>query len=95
MSDDLSMKALSGPMRERARAVIGAGSDLALHCNGDLEEMHAVAAGVPALSGRAAERFAAACACTLRTEPYDKAEALQLLADLIDATPMGDRTPIV
>ncbi len=35
MSDDLSMKALSGPMRARAEAVIAAGSDLALHCNGD------------------------------------------------------------
>jgi beta-N-acetylhexosaminidase len=95
MSDDLSMKALSGPMRERARAVIAAGSDLALHCNGDLEEMRDAAAGVPALAGRAAERFAAACACTLRSEPYDRGEALQLLADLIDAAPTGDRTPIV
>lgn len=90
MSDDLSMKALSGPMRARAEAVIAAGSDLALHCNGDLDEMRAAAEGVPALDGRAAERFAAACSCISRIEPYDKEEALQLLAGL-----QGQQTPAV
>ena len=90
MSDDLSMKALSGPMRARAEAVIAAGSDLALHCNGDLGEMRAAAEGVPALGGRAAERFAAACSCIGRIEPYDKEEALQLLAGL-----QGQQTPAV
>ena len=90
MSDDLSMKALRGPMRSRAEAVIAAGSDLALHCNGDLAEMRAAAAGVPRLQGRAADRFAVACACATRRELYDKAEALQLLAGL-----MGKTTPIV
>jgi beta-N-acetylhexosaminidase len=82
MSDDLSMKALAGPMCARAESVIAAGSDIALHCNGDLAEMQAAAAGVPALEGRAAARFALACACTARSEPYDKEEALQLLASL-------------
>lgn len=90
MSDDLSMKALSGPMRARAEAVIAAGSDLALHCNGDLAEMRAAAEGVPALEGRAAERFAHACTCIGRIEPYDREEALQLLAGLL-----GQQTPVV
>jgi beta-N-acetylhexosaminidase len=90
MSDDLSMKAMSGPMRSRAEAVIAAGSDLALHCNGDLGEMRAAAEGVPVLGGRAAERFAAACSCIGRIEPYDKEEALQLLAGL-----PGRQTPVV
>jgi beta-N-acetylhexosaminidase len=90
LSDDLSMKALSGPMRARSEAVIAAGSDLALHCNGDLDEMRAAAEGVPALGGRAAERFAAACACVSRSDPYDRKEALQLLAGLL-----GEQTPIV
>ena len=45
MSDDLTMKALTGPMRARAESVIAAGSDLALHCSGDLAEMHEAAAG--------------------------------------------------
>ena len=87
MSDDLSMKALAGPMRERAEQVIAAGSDLALHCNGDLEEMKAAAAGVPALAGRAKERFAHACRLTRKVKPYDRDEALGLLSALLEKTP--------
>jgi beta-N-acetylhexosaminidase len=90
MSDDLSMQALSGPMRTRAEAVIAAGSDLALHCNGDLDEMRAAAEGVPALEGRAGKRFATAFACVSRSDPYDRKEALQLLAGLL-----GEKTRIV
>ncbi len=90
MSDDLSMKALSGPMRARAEAVIAAGSDVALHCNGDLTEMRVAAEGVPPLEGQAAARFARACTCIGRIEPYDREEALQLLAGL-----MGEQTPVV
>ncbi len=90
MSDDLSMQALSGPMRSRAEAVIAAGSDLALHCNGNLDEMRAAAEGAPALSGKAAARFASACACIERHEPYDKERALQLLAGVL-----GEQTPTV
>jgi beta-N-acetylhexosaminidase len=44
MSDDLSMKALAGSLGERAGGAIAAGCDIALHCNGDLDEMQAVAA---------------------------------------------------
>ncbi len=57
VSDDLSMKALQGEMSERARQVIEAGSDLALHCNGVLDEMRVVARSVPALEGLAQARF--------------------------------------
>jgi beta-N-acetylhexosaminidase len=85
MSDDLSMKALGGPMRTRAEAVIGAGSDLALHCNGDLAEMQAAAAGVPALAGRAAERFVRACALRRRNDVYDPAAAEAMLDDVLSA----------
>ena len=45
MSDDLSMNALSGGMRQRAESVIAAGSDIVLHCSGDLREMRSAAAG--------------------------------------------------
>jgi len=75
MSDDLGMKALSGSFVERARAVIAAGSDVALHCSGNFEEMQAVAGGVPALSGRAFERFEACLAVTRQIQPFDVAEA--------------------
>lgn len=56
MSDDLSMKALSGSFRDRARALFAAGVDLALHCNGDLSEAGEVAAETPVLAGRSLER---------------------------------------
>ena len=56
MSDDLSMKALKGPVGGSAGAAIAAGCDIALHCNGDMGEMIEVAAAAPRLEGRAAER---------------------------------------
>lgn len=79
MSDDLGMKALSGPMRERAAAVIMAGSDVALHCSGDLAEMEAVAAGVPTLACDAMRRFKAAVAITRSVDAFDREMALAAL----------------
>lgn len=75
MSDDLSMKALSGSMRERAEAVIRAGSDVVLHCNGCLEEMEGAAAGVPELTGQPLRRFERCLAVLSRNDPFDSAEA--------------------
>ncbi len=49
MSDDLGMKALSGPYDERAGAAIAAGCDVALHCDGNLADMEAVARGIGTL----------------------------------------------
>jgi beta-N-acetylhexosaminidase len=76
ISDDLSMKALSGDFAQRARASLAAGCDVVLHCNGDAGEMAAVVAGTRTLSGRAKARAAAALARIARTpEPFDAAEA--------------------
>jgi beta-N-acetylhexosaminidase len=76
MSDDLSMKALSGSFTERARDSLAAGCDVVLHCNGDMAEMKAVVAGTGALKGRAARRAEAALARIPRQpEPFDAAEA--------------------
>jgi beta-N-acetylhexosaminidase len=80
MSDDLSMKALSGTLAERAEAVIGAGSDVALHCNGDLAEMEDVAATVPRLAGKARDRFDRAIRLLARSEAFDVARAEAALA---------------
>lgn len=82
MSDDLSMKALAGPMRERAQAVIAAGSDVALHCNGDMAEMELAAAGVPALSGVANARFEHCINLLNRADAFDLAEAEATLTRL-------------
>ncbi len=80
MSDDLTMKALSGPMRARAESVIAAGSDLALHCSGDLAEMLEAAAGSGTLDGRAQQRFDTAVNITKATRPFDSAAAEAQLA---------------
>ena len=83
MSDDLSMRALAGDMTTRARDVIAAGCDLALHCNGQLAEMEAVAAAVPVLAGRAHERFQHAFAVTRHATPFDQLAAEALLERLM------------
>jgi beta-N-acetylhexosaminidase len=75
MSDDVSMGALSGSIAERTRASFAAGCDLVLHCNGKLDEMQAVAAQSPALSGRAAQRADAALKMRKLPTTFDPAEA--------------------
>ncbi len=76
LTDDLSMKALSGSLTERAGAALKAGCDVVLHCNGDLAEMRLVAEGVGKLKGRAGRRAAAALARIVSApEPLDAFEA--------------------
>ncbi|NNK79215.1 MAG: beta-N-acetylhexosaminidase [Litoreibacter sp.] len=69
MTDDISMEALSGTVDSRARAALDAGCDLVLHCNGDLDEMRAVA-GVCGPQDAAAQRRAGA-ALSRRSEPTE------------------------
>jgi beta-N-acetylhexosaminidase len=83
LSDDLSMKALTAPIRDSAAAVIRSGSDLALHCNGEVAEMKAAAEGVPLLAGRALERFQRALAVTEMARPFDVGEAERALAGVL------------
>src|SRR5712672_953124 len=69
MSDDVSMNALAGSIAERTRAIVAAGCDMVLHCNGKLDEMREVAAETPELSGEALER--ARMALGARQAPQD------------------------
>jgi len=50
VTDDLSMGALSGTLAERVRSALLAGCELALHCNGKLDEMAEVAAAAGPVS---------------------------------------------
>ena len=56
MSDDVSMKALSGDFAVRTGAILRAGCDIILHCNGDMAEMVAVAASIGPLKGKSLKR---------------------------------------
>ncbi|MGZ0187176.1 MAG: glycoside hydrolase family 3 N-terminal domain-containing protein, partial [Alphaproteobacteria bacterium] len=53
VSDDLAMKALSGPVAGNARASINAGCDLVLYCPGDISGGQAAIDGAGPLSDRA------------------------------------------
>ncbi|KYG99446.1 beta-N-acetylhexosaminidase [Bradyrhizobium sp. DOA1] len=83
MSDDVSMNALSGNIAERTRAIFAAGCDVALHCNGNIEEMREVAGQTPELSGRSLERAKAALAARKPPQPFDRAAARAELDALI------------
>ena len=85
MSDDLSMQALSGTLEERTRASLAAGCDLALHCNGKMEEMAAVAVASPPLEGQALRRFEAALAARKEPEAFAREEAEEARAEALAA----------
>lgn len=75
MSDDVSMNALTGSIAERTRAIVSAGCDMVLHCNGELAEMRQVAAEAPVLSGEALKRAQRALAARKPPQPLDREAA--------------------
>ena len=84
MSDDVSMNALAGSIAERTRAIVDAGCDMVLHCNGKLDEMRDVARETPELSGIALERAQRALASRKPPQPFDRQTARAQLDVLID-----------
>jgi beta-N-acetylhexosaminidase len=89
MSDDVSMGALSGSLGERSQAALAAGCDLVLHCNGRMDEMVAVAASSPVLSGRALARTQRALALRGAVQPVDVAAARAQFAALMGVQAVG------
>ncbi|PZO76780.1 MAG: beta-N-acetylhexosaminidase [Mesorhizobium amorphae] len=74
ISDDTSMKALAGTFPEKAAAILDAGCDVVLHCNGVMEEMQGIASRTTVLSGRAAERAARVLALAGRADRATETE---------------------
>jgi len=84
LSDDLSMEALKGSLGDRATDSLGAGCDVALHCNGKPEEMEQVAAAIGPLSAEARRRIAAARARLGSPAAVDQAALQRRLASLMN-----------
>jgi beta-N-acetylhexosaminidase len=82
MTDDLSMKALSGSYTEKTRAALDAGCDVVLHCNGEMDEMQEVASAAGELRGKAAQRARAALKTMRKPQPFDRRAALKDLENI-------------
>ncbi len=82
MSDDLSMAALRGTLAERTAASRAAGCDAALHCNGRMTEMEAVAASAGRLDADALRRWRSARSHLRRPAPFDAEAGWTRLAAL-------------
>ena len=64
VSDDVSMQALKdyGGVEHRAEKVLRSGCDIALHCNGDMDEMQAIAKRMVPMTEKAVQRHNKAAA---------------------------------
>ncbi|WP_324806843.1 beta-N-acetylhexosaminidase [Sphingomonas sp. LY29] len=78
MSDDIGMEALAGDHGQRAAACVAAGCDAALHCDGKMENMIAVANAVPGLSPEGEARLSRAMA--MRFTPDDDIDFAEAIA---------------
>jgi beta-N-acetylhexosaminidase len=78
MSDDIGMEALAGDHGQRAAACVAAGCDVALHCDGKMENMLLVANAVPAISAEGEARLSRAMA--MRFTPDDEMDFAEAVA---------------
>ena len=85
ISDDLSMKALTGSIGSRARAALSAGCDIVLHCNGRIEEMREVAEFTGPLEGVTLKRTEAVLAHPRTVGPFNWVKAQRRLSELLAA----------
>ncbi|MEX0351606.1 MAG: beta-N-acetylhexosaminidase [Paracoccaceae bacterium] len=71
MTDDISMKALSGSVADKATRAIAAGVDVVLHCNGTFQDRVAVAHAAGEMSSVAQTRAERALARRHDPQPLD------------------------
>lgn len=89
MTDDISMKALTGTLGELSRLSIDAGCDVVLHCNGALDEMQDVAAAAGPMNEAAQRRADAALGCMHTPDPVDIPDLEAQLEALLNGTAHG------
>jgi beta-N-acetylhexosaminidase len=83
ITDDLSMKALSGSYEERTLRALKAGCDVVLHCNGDMAEMAEVAAAAGPLKGKSLRRARLALKMARKPQRFDRKAAFKDLEVLV------------
>jgi beta-N-acetylhexosaminidase len=87
MTDDLSMRALTGSFEDRTTRSLEAGCDVVLHCNGNRREMQAVADSLPEIDGKVQERILRAESARDRCEAFDAQRGLFKLNALLERVP--------
>ncbi len=76
ITDDLSMKALSGTFAQKAAQAYDAGCDMLLHCNGVMAEMEKLAAAAAEINPKTARRAKTALKFKRKPQPFDEKQAL-------------------
>ncbi|WP_425043884.1 beta-N-acetylhexosaminidase [Primorskyibacter sp. S87] len=84
MTDDISMKALSGALGDLSKQAIEAGCDVVLHCNGTLDERIEVAMAAGLMNDAAQARADRAIAARREPAPLDIEAAEAELSALMD-----------
>ncbi len=84
LSDDLSMQALEGSLERRARQCRIAGCDIALHCNGVMEEMIQIVDGAGRMNDAGLKRVEAGRAMLGTQDDFDRDAARACVTALLD-----------
>jgi beta-N-acetylhexosaminidase len=84
VSDDLCMGAIGGEPAHKAHAALMAGCDIALHCNGKLDEMREFLAGVDLMTDAAWARAQRAEGLRIALSSGNSAPTAQQLASLAE-----------
>jgi beta-N-acetylhexosaminidase len=87
MTDDISMKALSGGLGDLSRAALAAGCDVILHCNGTLDERREVAEAAGPMSDMAQTRAERALAARKTPDEVDIPALAAKLEALLNGRP--------
>jgi beta-N-acetylhexosaminidase len=83
MSDDIAMKGLRGRLEDITQQVVQAGSDVALHCSGNMNEMAAVGGSALPMTEQALARWERARTMLKKPAPFTDKAALTDRLDML------------